>query len=78
MADKTRSFKASLEISLQAFLIRQESEIMRLPREMRTMTLGELEGKWGGSWAGTLQRIAREKIEVRLKEEEERNGRGKR
>lgn len=38
---------------------------MKIPKDLRGMTLGELSDKWGGSWAGTLQRIARERIEER-------------
>ncbi|ORY31366.1 hypothetical protein BCR39DRAFT_90112 [Naematelia encephala] len=63
VADKTRAFHIQLGVSLQAFLLRQETELMRLPRELRGMTLSDLEDKWGGSWSGTVQRIARERME---------------
>jgi hypothetical protein len=38
------------------------------------MKLGDLQGKWGGSFAGTLQRIARERMEAREREEKEKGG----
>ena len=52
--------------------MRQESEILKIPRDLRGMTIADLEPKYGGSWAGTLQRIAREKMDLRQKEEEEK------
>ena len=50
-------------------MMRQETEILKIPRELRKMTLADLEAKWGGSWSGTLQRITRDKIDEREKEE---------
>ena len=74
MADKTRAFRSQLQATLAAFLLRQETEIFKIPRELRNMTLGDLSTKWAGSWAGTVQRIAREKIEEaeRERDREER------
>lgn len=84
--DKTRAFKASLAATLSSFMLRQEAEILKIPRDLRQMKLGDLEAKWGGSWAGTVQRIARGKIEEREKAEkaerdrrrEEEEAKGKR
>ncbi len=45
---------------------------MKIPRELRNMTLGELERKWGGSWAGTLMRIKRDEMEDMERRERER------
>jgi hypothetical protein len=67
--DKTRAFKASLAATLSSFMLRQEAEILKIPRDLRQMKLGDLEAKWGGSWAGTVQRIARQKIEERERAE---------
>lgn len=65
MADKTRAFKASLAAVLQSFVMRQEAEILKLPRELRSMKLSDLEGKWAGSWKETVQRMLQEKMEER-------------
>lgn len=64
-------FTTALETTLTVFMARQDLEIMKIPHELRSMTLGELELKWGGTWAGTVQRIARLKIEEREREERE-------
>ena len=75
VADKTRAFQASLSATLESFLRRQETEILKIPRDLRGMTLVELEDKWGGSWRGTVQRLARDRLEEqerrRIQEEEE-------
>ncbi|EIW73656.1 hypothetical protein TREMEDRAFT_59829 [Tremella mesenterica DSM 1558] len=70
VADKTRAFRSHLQATLSSFLIRQETEIFKIPRELRNMTLGELSTKWAGGWASTTQRIAREKIEEAERERE--------
>ncbi|WVF69369.1 hypothetical protein IAT40_004145 [Kwoniella sp. CBS 6097] len=72
VADKTAYFRSVLARTLSSFRMREESEILSIPRELRSMTLGELEAKWGGGWAGTLQRIRRESFEAREKVREER------
>lgn len=68
--DKTRNFQAYHQATLDSFNMRQDVEITKLPSELRKMTLRQLENVWGGSWAGTLQRIAREKWESRERERE--------
>ncbi|OCF41488.1 hypothetical protein I317_04691 [Kwoniella heveanensis CBS 569] len=72
VADKTAYFRSVLARTLTSFRMREESEILSIPRELRSMTLGELEAKWGGGWAGTLQRIRRESFEAREKVREEK------
>ena len=71
-------------------MVRQESEILRIPRELRNMTIEELNAKWGGSFSGTVQRIQRERLEriekeraemeeaARLEAEAEAEAKGKR
>ena len=76
-ADKTRNFRESLCARLKSFQIRQEMELLKIPRELRNMTLGELEKRWGGSWAGTLMRIKKEEMEALEKKEREREQEGK-
>ncbi|WWC62467.1 uncharacterized protein I303_105063 [Kwoniella dejecticola CBS 10117] len=72
VADKTLFFRSILSRTLASFRMREESEILSIPRELRGMTLGELESKWGGGWAGTLQRIRRESFEKKEKVREEK------
>lgn len=82
MDDKIRSFESHLALTLQSFVLRQDSELFRIPRELRTMTLRDLQANWGGSLAGTVMKLKRDRIEVeeraRLdREEEERKAREK-
>lgn len=63
--------------TLSSFSLREETEILSIPRELRNMTLGELEEKWGGGWAGTFHRIKAERFEVQEKEREERQEKGR-
>ncbi|WVW84571.1 hypothetical protein I302_106605 [Kwoniella bestiolae CBS 10118] len=72
VADKTLYFRSILSRTLASFRMREESEILSIPRELRGMTLGELESKWGGGWAGTLQKIRRESFEKKEKVREEK------
>ncbi|WWC70674.1 uncharacterized protein I206_104625 [Kwoniella pini CBS 10737] len=72
VADKTLYFRSILSRTLASFRMREESEILSIPRELRGMTLGELESKWGGGWTGTLQRIRRESFEKKEKVREEK------
>lgn len=69
--DRTRAFQASLCATLSSFKIRQETELMRIPRELRSLTLRELRERWGGSWKGTLLKLAKERVEKREKEFED-------
>ncbi|WRT67697.1 uncharacterized protein IL334_004669 [Kwoniella shivajii] len=71
VADKTLFFRSILSRTLASFRMREESEILSIPRELRGMTLGELEDKWGGGWAGTLQKIRRESFEKKEKVRED-------
>ena len=66
--DRARAFQAALSATLSSFKIRSETELIRIPRELRSLTLRELRERWGGSWKGTLLRVAKEKVEERAKE----------
>ena len=57
---------------MKSFQVRQETELLKIPRELRGMTLGSLVDKWGGSWGGTLMRIKREELEESERKERER------
>jgi hypothetical protein len=73
--DKIRAFQTHLTITLQSFAMRQDSEIFRIPRELRQLTVRDLRERWGGSLGGTVARMKREQIEaeerVRIEKEEE-------
>ena len=77
VADKTRNFRDSLSARLKSFQVRQETELLKIPRELRNMSLGSLVNKWGGSWAGTLMRIKREEMEEVERKEREKEEEGK-
>jgi hypothetical protein len=59
---------------------------VKIPRELRNMTISQLEDCWGGNWGETIKKMRRDEIERREREEEarrreaaiEEEGRGKR
>ena len=65
-------------MTVQSLIMHQNSEMFRIPADLRKMTIREIQDKWGGSLGGTVMRMKREKIEeeererVRLEEEERR------
>ncbi|WVQ73181.1 hypothetical protein IAR50_002745 [Cryptococcus sp. DSM 104548] len=69
--DKVAYFRSMLAQTLASFHMREETEILAIPRDLRGLTLRELEDKWGGGWAGTLHRIKTERFEVEQKKREE-------
>ena len=42
--------------------------MLRIPRDLRGLTLRELMDKWGGSWKETMQRMTKERMDVRERE----------
>lgn len=48
---------------LERFLIRQENEVTRIPRALRSLTVGEFADKYDGSIAACLQGMAQARIE---------------
>jgi hypothetical protein len=68
--DRTRSLRSALSATLQAFESRQETELVKIPRELRLMTIAQLESVWGGSWGETIAGIRMEAIKKREREEE--------
>lgn len=72
MEDKIRSFESHLNLTIQSFILRQDSELFRIPRELRSMTLRDLQKSWGGSLAGTVMRLKRDRIEMEERERMER------
>jgi hypothetical protein len=55
---------------LESFSRRQETEVMRIPKELRSLTMGDLKAQWGGSWSVTLQKIKQAALENERKEED--------
>lgn len=48
---------------LERFLIRQENEVTRIPRALRSITVGEFADKYDGSIAACLQGMAQARME---------------
>lgn len=55
------AFRRHLSTSLSAFLLHQETELARIPADLKRMTIDELDAKWGGGWAGTMLRLTEER-----------------
>lgn len=52
-----------LDSALGGFLALVDAEIFKIPRAMRSMTLGELEVVWRGNFAETSRAMAEQKFE---------------
>lgn len=50
--------RAQLDSALSAFLSLVDADLLKIPRAMRSMSLGELESCWAGSFAETSRAIA--------------------
>lgn len=72
MEDKIRAFESHLALTLQSFILRQDSELFRIPRELRSMTLREIQASWGGSLGETVKKLKRDRIEQEERERMER------
>ncbi len=66
---KTRQFRIALNTMLESFSRRQETEVMRIPKELRSLTMRDLNAQWGGSWSATLQKIKQAALEKERREE---------
>ncbi|BEI80759.1 hypothetical protein CcaverHIS002_0112880 [Cutaneotrichosporon cavernicola] len=53
VSHRTATKRAELDSMLSTYLSLAEAEILRIPRDLRTMTLGELEECWAGNFADT-------------------------
>lgn len=75
--ERVRNFQAQLALTLQSFELRQNTELFRVPRELRGMTLKQVQESWGGTLGGTVARIKQEQLQAQereriAQEEEER------
>lgn len=63
VSHRTATKRAELDSMLSTFLAVVEAEILKIPRDMRTMTLGELDECWAGNFADTSRRLAEKRFE---------------
>lgn len=56
--------RAQLDSALAAFLALVDADLLKIPRAMRSMTLGELESCWAGSFADTSRAIAQRQFDA--------------
>ncbi|KAL7423240.1 hypothetical protein Q5752_002540 [Cryptotrichosporon argae] len=63
VSHRTRAMRAHLASALASFLSLADSELVRLPLDMRALTLGELEAVWAGGLGETARRIAQRRFE---------------
>lgn len=55
--------RANLDAMLSTFLATVEAEILKIPRDMRSMTLGELDTCWAGNFADTSRALAEKRFQ---------------
>ncbi|KIJ25196.1 hypothetical protein M422DRAFT_38896 [Sphaerobolus stellatus SS14] len=60
--DRIRQFEAYLAHSLEAFKLRHENEVTRIPRAIRTITIGEFADKYDGDVNIALKAITKAKM----------------
>ncbi|KAJ9101806.1 hypothetical protein QFC21_003145 [Naganishia friedmannii] len=61
--DRTKSFRSHLDDLLTSFEIRQESAIMCIPKNLRNLSMKEMNELWGGDWSATLRKLAEKTLE---------------
>ncbi|EJT49556.1 hypothetical protein A1Q1_01300 [Trichosporon asahii var. asahii CBS 2479] len=62
VADRTRMMRQQLELALSTFLAQVDADMLKIPRSMRGMTLGELDACWAGSFVATSRAIAQKQF----------------
>lgn len=62
--DRIRQFEAYLAHSLEAFKLRHENEVTRIPRAIRTLTVAEFADKYDGDVNKALQAITKARMEA--------------
>lgn len=62
--DRLRQFETYLAHSLEAFKLRHENEVTRIPRAVRGLTMGEFADKYDGDVNKALQAITRARLEA--------------
>ena len=70
--DRTRSFWSNLDDLMTSFEIRQESAIMLIPKNLRNLSMREMNELWGGDWRETLRKLAEKTLENQNQREKEK------
>lgn len=70
--DRTKSFWSNLDDLMTSFEIRQESAIMCIPKNLRNLSMKEMNELWGGDWRATLRKLAEKTMENQQRQEKEK------
>ena len=70
--DRTQSFWSNLDDLMTSFEIRQESAIMCIPKNLRNLSMREMNELWGGDWRTTLRKLAEKTMENQQQQEKEK------
>ncbi|HEV7737797.1 MAG TPA: borealin N-terminal domain-containing protein [Chlamydiales bacterium] len=62
MKDRVRQFEAYLAQVLEAFKLRHENEVTRIPRAIRNLTMAEFADKYDGDVNKALQAMTKAKM----------------
>ncbi|KAF8526146.1 hypothetical protein JB92DRAFT_2873714 [Gautieria morchelliformis] len=62
--DRIRQFEAYLAHSLEAFKLRHQNEVTRIPRAIRTLTIAEFSDKYDGDVNKAIQAITKARMEA--------------
>ncbi|KAG9087384.1 hypothetical protein FRC07_012837, partial [Ceratobasidium sp. 392] len=63
IADREARMRTNVADILARFLVRQENEVTRIPRALRSLTVGEFADKYDGSISACLQAMAQARVE---------------
>ncbi|KAG8699632.1 hypothetical protein FRC09_006492 [Ceratobasidium sp. 395] len=63
IADREARMRSNVADILARFLVRQENEVTRIPRALRSLNVGEFADKYDGSIAACLQAMAQARVE---------------
>ncbi|QRW00625.1 hypothetical protein RhiJN_28643 [Ceratobasidium sp. AG-Ba] len=63
IADREARMRSNVADILARFLVRQENEVTRIPRALRSLTVGEFADKYDGSISACLQGMAQARVE---------------
>jgi hypothetical protein len=74
VSDRTRHFHGALSDILNSFLVRQESEILRIPKDLRNVKMKDLKTMWGGDWGTTLRHLKEETLKGKMEDERGEHG----
>ncbi|CAE6478395.1 unnamed protein product [Rhizoctonia solani] len=64
IGDRVARMRANVADILERFLIRQENEVTRIPRALRSLNIGEFADKYNGSISECLQKMVQARLEL--------------